>query len=146
LKPLPSLGDPTVADSQRPPPPPADCPPGGHNRDAGDGAAIDELAHFARLLRSEHNPPLDVAAVDKDGNCLFCVVSLQVYGNASAHAKVRRRCLDYMEAEAKHYRNFVAGSAPPPPKPTTTTMRDTTKGRRGARQQWGGSGNGGALT
>jgi hypothetical protein len=29
-------------------------------------------------------------------------MSLQVYGNALAHAKVRRRCLDYMEAEAEH--------------------------------------------
>jgi hypothetical protein len=43
-----------------------------------------------------------------------------------------------MEAEAEHYRNFVAGSAPPPPKTTTATMRDTTRGQRGARQQWGG--------
>ncbi len=73
-------------------------------------------------------------AVDEDRNCLFRVVSLQVYGNASAHAKVRRRCLDYMEAVAEHYRNFVAGSAPPPPKTITTTMR----GQRGARQQSGG--------
>ncbi len=82
--------------------------------------------------------PLDVAAVDGNGNCLFCVVSLQMYGNASAHAKVRRRCLDYMEAE--HYRNFVVGSALPPPKTTITTMRDTTRGQRGARQQLGGVG------
>jgi hypothetical protein len=53
---------------------------------------------------------------------------LQVYGDASAHAKVRRRCLIYMEAKAEHYRGFVVGSAPPPPKTTTTTMRDTTRG------------------
>ncbi len=57
MKTLPSLGDPTVADGRRPPPPPADRPPGGHDRDAGDGAANDELARFARLLRSEHDPP-----------------------------------------------------------------------------------------
>ncbi len=49
------------------PPPPADCPPGGHDRDAGV-TADDELARFARLLRSEHDPPLDVAAVNEDGN------------------------------------------------------------------------------
>ncbi len=60
--------------------------PGGHDRDAGDGAAADKLARFARLLRSKHEPPLDVAAADEDGNCLFRVVSLQVYGNALAHA------------------------------------------------------------
>jgi hypothetical protein len=65
-------------------------------------------------------------------------VLLQVYGDALAHAKVRRRCLNYMEAEAEHYRNFVAGSAPPPPKMATTAMRDTLRGLRGARQQWGG--------
>ncbi len=112
-----------VADGRQPPPPPVDHPPGGHDRDAGDGANNDELACFARLLRSEHDPPLNVAAVDKDGNCLFHVVLLQVYGNASAHAKVRRRCLDFLEAKAEHYRDFVAGSAPPPPKTTTTTVK-----------------------
>ncbi len=100
MKTLPSRGDPAVADGRRPPPPPADRPPGGHDRDAGDGANDDKLACLARLLRSKHNPPLDVAAVDKDGNCLFRIVSLQVYGDASAHAEVRRRCLDYVEAEA----------------------------------------------
>jgi hypothetical protein len=115
-----------------------DRPPGGHDRDAGDGADDKELAGFARLLRSEHDPPLDVAVVDEDENCLFRIMSLQVYGNALAHAKMRRRCPDYMEAEAEHYHNFVAGSAPPPPKTTTTTMRDTTRRQRGARQQWGG--------
>ncbi len=128
MKTLPSMGDPVVADGRRPPPPPADRPSGGHDRDAGDGADDNKLARFTRLLRSEHDPPLDVAAVDEDGNCLFCVMLLQMYGDALAHAEVRRRCLDYMEAEAKHYHNFVAGSAPPPPKTTTTTMRDTTRG------------------
>ncbi len=76
LKTLASMGDPAVADGRRPPPPPADRPPGGNNRDAGDGADNNELALFARLLRSKHNPPLDVAAVDEDGNCLFRVVLL----------------------------------------------------------------------
>ncbi len=124
MKTLPSTGDPVVADGQQPALPPADPPPpGGHNRDAGDSANNNELALFARLLRSKHDPPLDVAAVDKDGNCLFSAVLLQVYGNASEHAKVRRRCLDYMEAKAKHYRDFVVGSAPPPPKTRTTTMK-----------------------
>jgi hypothetical protein len=133
-----------VADGQPPPLPPVVRPPGGHDR---DGANNDELARFARLLRSKHDPPLDVAAVDEDGNCLLRVVSLQVYSDALAHAEVRRRCLNYMEAEAEHYRDFVVGFAPPPPKTTTTTMRDITRGQRGARHQWGGgSGNGGALT
>jgi hypothetical protein len=125
---------------------PADRLPGGHDRDAGDGAAADKLARFARLLRSKHDPSLDVAAVDEDGNCLFRMVLLQVYGNASAHAEVRRRCLDYMEAVAEHCRNFVAGSAPPPPKTTTTTMGIQQGGKGGQGNSRGGSGNGGALT
>ncbi len=83
-----------VADGQRPPTAPADRPPGGHDRDTGDGADDNKQARFARLLRSKHEPPLNIAAVDKDGNCLFRVVLLQVYGNVSAHAEVRRRCLD----------------------------------------------------
>ncbi len=95
MKTLPSTGDPAVADGQQPPPPPADRPPRGHNRDAGDVADNNELARFARLLRSEHDPPLDVAAVNEDRNCLFRVVSLQVYSNALAHTEVRRMCLDY---------------------------------------------------
>ncbi len=110
------------------PPPPADRPPRGHNGDAGDGANDNELARFTQFLRSEHNPPLFVAAGNGDRNCLFCTMSLQVYGNVLAHAEVRRRCLNYIEAESEHYRNFVAGSAPPPPKTMTTTMRATTRG------------------
>jgi hypothetical protein len=61
--------------------------------------------------------------VNEDGNCLFRVILLQVYSNALAHAEVRRRCLDYMEAKAKHYHEFVVGSAPPPPTTRTTTMK-----------------------
>ncbi len=67
LKTLPSIGDPAVAEGRQPPLPPADCPPGGHDRDAGV-AADNKLARFARLLRSKNDPPLDVAAVDEDGN------------------------------------------------------------------------------
>ncbi len=47
LKTLPSRGDPAVADGRRLPLPPADRPPGGHDRDAGDGADDDELARLA---------------------------------------------------------------------------------------------------
>ncbi len=68
------MGDPVVVDCQRVPPPPADRLPGGHDRDARDGAAANKLACFVRLLRSKHDPPLDVAAVNEDGNCLFRVV------------------------------------------------------------------------
>ena len=67
LKTLPSMGDSAVADGRQPPPPPADCPPGGHDRDAGV-AADNKLARFARLLRSEYDHPLDITAAKKDGN------------------------------------------------------------------------------
>jgi hypothetical protein len=67
LKTLPSMGDPAVADGQQSPPPPVDFPPGGHDRDSGV-AADNKLARFARLLMSEHDPPLDVTAVNEDGN------------------------------------------------------------------------------
>ncbi len=76
MKTLPSTGDPAVADGRQPPPPPVDRPPRGHNRDAGDSANDNELARFAQILRSKHDPPLDIAAVDEDRNCLFCIVSL----------------------------------------------------------------------
>jgi len=39
---------------------------------------------------------LEVAEQEGDGNCLFRAVSLQVYGDSSNHAEVRRRCLDFM--------------------------------------------------
>ncbi|KAL7533917.1 hypothetical protein ACHAXR_005523 [Thalassiosira sp. AJA248-18] len=46
--------------------------------------------------------------MDGDGNCLFRAISLQVYGDPSMHLEVRRHCLDFMEREADHFRNFVA--------------------------------------
>lgn len=66
------------------------------------------LSQFTHLLRTQHNPPLDMVEMDGDGNCLFRAISLQVYGDPTMHHEVRRHCLDFMEREADHYRNFVA--------------------------------------
>ena len=39
---------------------------------------------------------LEIVEQAGDGNCLFRAISLQVYGDASAHLEVRHRCLDFM--------------------------------------------------
>lgn len=70
-------------------------------------AADPTITQFASLLRTKHIPPLDVTQVDGDGNCLFRAVSLQVYGDATMHTTVRCQCLDFMEREVEHYRDFV---------------------------------------
>lgn len=44
-----------------------------------------------------------------DGNCLFRAVSLQIYGDASMHAEVRERCMDFMAANEEHFGEFVTG-------------------------------------
>ena len=65
------------------------------------------LTQFTHLLRN-HKPPLDMIEMEGDGNCLFRAISLQVYGDATMHMEVRRHCLDFMEREANHFRDFVA--------------------------------------
>ncbi|KAL7548971.1 hypothetical protein ACHAWF_012266 [Thalassiosira exigua] len=67
-----------------------------------------DFASFARRLRADHDPPLEVVPMDGDGNCLFRAVSLQVYGDPDLHAEVRGRVLDFMEREEDHFRPFVA--------------------------------------
>ena len=77
--------------------------------DANPAEPLDTtLREFLRLLRTEHKPSLEVVEMDGDGNCLFRAISLQVYGDQSNHGDVRSACLDFMERESAHYRNFVA--------------------------------------
>ena len=73
-----------------------------------DDPADAVLSKFIHLLRTKHNPPLDMVEMDGDGNCLFRAISLQVYGDPSMHLEVRRNCMDFMEREVDHFRNFVA--------------------------------------
>ena len=111
-------GGPPKPPSRAPAPPPGGRVPGGAEDPAaaslaggrdtrhagGDPSALPRLA---RLLRAR-DPPLDVVEMEGDGNCLFRAISLQVYGDTSMHPEVRRRCLDFMEGEADHFRDFVA--------------------------------------
>lgn len=52
---------------------------------------------------------LEIAEQAGDGNCLFRAVSLQVYGDASMHAEVRARCMDFMAVNEEHFGEFVTG-------------------------------------
>ncbi|KAL7478852.1 hypothetical protein ACHAW6_004603 [Cyclotella cf. meneghiniana] len=65
---------------------------------------------YALLLRTQHAPPLEITPMAGDGNCLFRAVALQVYGSEDMHATVRSQCLDFMEKEEEHFRDFVAES------------------------------------
>ena len=52
---------------------------------------------------------LEIVEQAGDGNCLFRAVSLQVYGDASMHAEVRTRCMDFMAVNEEHFGEFVTG-------------------------------------
>ena len=61
---------------------------------------------FQEILKSKRG--LEIVEQEGDGNCLFRAVSLQVYGDASMHAEVRERCLDFMERDPEHFSPFLA--------------------------------------
>jgi hypothetical protein len=52
---------------------------------------------------------LRVEAMSGDGNCLFRSVAHQIYGDEEFHDVVRQKCMDYMEAEAPFFSQFVEG-------------------------------------
>lgn len=64
------------------------------------------LSTFVDRLRERR---LELVKQEGDGNCLFRAVSLQVYGDASMHGEVRRRCLDFMCGDQKHFAQFITG-------------------------------------
>jgi hypothetical protein len=68
----------------------------------------DELTQYAQLLRTSHKPSLEITPMAGDGNCLFRAISLQVYGSSDMHSTVRTQCLDFMEVEESHFKDFVA--------------------------------------
>lgn len=66
------------------------------------------LSQYAHSLRATHTPSLEITPMQGDGNCLFRAISLQVYGSEDMHCTVRKQCLDFMEAEETHFKEFVA--------------------------------------
>ena len=68
---------------------------------ATPGAILDD---FALVLKKRG---LEIVPQEGDGNCLFRAVSLQVYGDATMHADVRKQCMDFMERDEAHFSQFV---------------------------------------
>jgi len=61
-------------------------------------------SNFEALL---HKKGLIIRKIRGDGNCLFRSVAEQVYGDQEMHEEVRRRTMDYMEAERDHFSQFI---------------------------------------
>ena len=68
----------------------------------------ERYSHYIGALNAQP-VPLKVVSVPGDGNCLFRSVAHQVYGDYELHNLVRQRCMDYMEADAGFYSQFVEG-------------------------------------
>jgi hypothetical protein len=66
----------------------------------------DRHTHYVTALASTS---LRVVPVNGDGNCLFRAVAHQIYGNEELHSVVRSFCMDYMEADADFFAQFVEG-------------------------------------
>lgn len=65
--------------------------------------------NYSRYLAALSRQGLSVVPVDGDGNCLFRSVAHQLYGNDGYHLLVREKCIDYMQANANFYSQFVVG-------------------------------------
>eukprot|EP00543_Licmophora_paradoxa_P008122 CAMPEP_0202453098 /NCGR_PEP_ID=MMETSP1360-20130828/11147_1 /ASSEMBLY_ACC=CAM_ASM_000848 /TAXON_ID=515479 /ORGANISM="Licmophora paradoxa, Strain CCMP2313" /LENGTH=435 /DNA_ID=CAMNT_0049072095 /DNA_START=170 /DNA_END=1480 /DNA_ORIENTATION=+ len=65
---------------------------------------VDAPEEFIKALKERR---LEIQEQEGDGNCLFRAVSLQIYGDPSMHAEVRKRCLDFMAKEEQHFSHFV---------------------------------------
>ena len=77
-----------------------------HRRQISDMS--ERYSHYIGALNAQPIP-LKVVSVPGDGNCLFRSVAHQVYGDYELHNLVRQRCMDYMEADAGFYSQFVEG-------------------------------------
>lgn len=77
-----------------------------HRRQISDMS--ERYNHYIGALNAQPIP-LKVVSVPGDGNCLFRSVAHQVYGDYELHNLVRQRCMDYMEADAGFYSQFVEG-------------------------------------
>lgn len=66
----------------------------------------DRYSHYIQAIEKMN---LHVVQVNGDGNCLFRSVAHQIYGDEDLHELVRDYCLNYMEADAVFFSQFVEG-------------------------------------
>ena len=77
-----------------------------NNRTRQIAESSDRYTQYIAALKYQN---LRVVAISGDGNCLFRSVAHQVYGDEEFHDIVRQKCMDYMEAEAPFFSQFVEG-------------------------------------
>ena len=71
-----------------------------------DVAGIFEAsALFQHAMKVEHN--FQICKVPDDGNCLFSSFAHQVYGDASLHEIIRKKCCDFLEIHSERFKVFV---------------------------------------
>lgn len=80
-----------------------------HNKECYKSSEDDDgsVALESQFSQDLKRRGLEIVEQDGDGNCLFRAVSLQVYGDASSHAEVRRQCMDFMSSDPEHFGCFV---------------------------------------
>jgi OTU domain-containing protein 5 len=64
---------------------------------------VDAEVLAKRLARKS----LKIAAMAKDGNCMFRAVAHQLYGDQEMYDTIRKNCVAYMEKERDHFSQFV---------------------------------------
>jgi hypothetical protein len=65
-----------------------------HTKELPSTVRLRRDKEFSSLMKKQLK--FDIVEMDGDGNCLFRAVALQVFGDASMHNEVRRRCLEFM--------------------------------------------------
>jgi hypothetical protein len=65
-----------------------------HTKELPSTVRLRRDKEFSSLMKKQLK--FDIVEIDGDGNCLFRAVALQVFGDASMHNEVRRRCLEFM--------------------------------------------------
>ena len=69
----------------------------------------EQSSQYDHYISGLQRHSLNVVSVAGDGNCLFRSVAHQVYGDDELHVLVRQKCMDYMEANADFFSQFIEG-------------------------------------
>lgn len=69
----------------------------------------EQSSQYDHYISGLQRHTLCVVSVAGDGNCLFRAIAHQVYGDDELHEVVRQKCMDYMEANADFFSQFVEG-------------------------------------